>query len=214
MQPIPILVFDLDGTISDPAVGIRRSINYALESFNHRPILEDEVSQYIGPPLELSFAKITGLSSELHILDLISKYRERYAEIGFSENVLYPGISEVIEELSLARIPLGLCTQKLPAFAEKILKFFGLLEHFHFISGGEVVISKAHQLKSALAATKISDRATMIGDRAIDIEAAKFNGLSSAGVLWGHGTLCELSNAKPDFLFSAPHEIYRLIKRE
>ena len=93
------LVFDLDGTLSDPAVGIGRSINYALMAFGHPPIDQAEVSQYIGPPLDHSFRLITGSTSALHITQLVSTFRHRYAQVGYCENTLYAGIPEALASL-------------------------------------------------------------------------------------------------------------------
>src|ERR1039457_1455605 len=98
-------IFDLDGTISDPAVGIGRSLNYALQGFGYSPIEESEVSQFIGPPLDQTFESIVGSATPGHIAALVFKYRERYADVGFSENVIYPGIPEALLFSSRSRHP-------------------------------------------------------------------------------------------------------------
>jgi phosphoglycolate phosphatase len=210
MNPPPFLVFDLDGTISDPAVGIGRSINYALQHFGYRTIDEAEVSRYIGPPLDHTFRLITGNSVPDHIAALVSRYRERYADVGFSENRLYAGIPEALESLAAAEVPMALCTSKRVDFAERILELFALRAHFRVLSGGEVGILKSQQLASLLADNLISSASLMIGDRAVDIEAARLNGLGSVGVLWGHGSFDELSAANPDILLSHVHELRHL----
>ena len=210
MSPPPFLVFDLDGTISDPAVGIGRSINYALQHFGYSAIQDDEVPQYIGPPLDSSFKSITGNSSPDHIAALVSKYRERYADVGFSENTLYSGIPEALESLASQGVPLALCTSKRVDFAESILRLFGLRHHFRFLSGGEIGVHKWQQLAGMLADASISSKSIMIGDRAVDIEAARSNGLGSVGVLWGHGSLEELTAANPSALLTAPQQLAEL----
>lgn len=210
MSPPPFLVFDLDGTLSDPAVGIYRSINYALEHFGHSTIAEDDVAKYIGPPIDLSFRTIIGDSSPAHIATLVSKYRERYAEIGYSENVLYPGVPEALNTLALAGIPMGLCTAKRADFAERILKLFGLQHHFRFLSGGDIGIHKKQQLRALLDERMMASTSIMIGDRAFDIDAAKFNGLGSVGVLWGYGCFEELTMAGPNILLASPHHLEEL----
>ena len=92
----PFHIFDLDGTLSDPSVGIGRSLNHALQHFGHAPISAKDVSQYIGPPLDQIFqSRIAGVSAG-HVVELVAKYRERYAEVGFAENVIYPGIAEAL----------------------------------------------------------------------------------------------------------------------
>jgi phosphoglycolate phosphatase len=94
----PHLILDLDGTISDPAIGIARSINYALSSFGYPALPEKSVSHYIGPPVDETFAQITASSSSEHISALVGKYRERYAEVGYSENVFTPALSTPLSD--------------------------------------------------------------------------------------------------------------------
>ncbi|MCX7173508.1 MAG: HAD hydrolase-like protein [Proteobacteria bacterium] len=210
MTPSSFLVFDLDGTISDPAVGIGRSINYALEHHGYPTIAETEVPQFIGPPLDNSFALITGNSSPDHLAALVSKYRERYADVGYAENILYSGVPEALEVLASAGVAIGLCTSKRVDFAESILGLFGLRRHFRFLSGGEIGVHKRQQLAALLSDRTISPASIMIGDRAVDIEAARSNGLGSVGVLWGHGSVEELTAAGPGTLLAFPHELVAL----
>lgn len=210
MTPPTFLIFDLDGTLSDPAVGIGRSINYALQHYGYRAIADTEVSQFIGPPLDASFESITGNSSPAHLAELVVKYRERYADIGYAENLLYAGIPEALQSLRSAGIPIGLCTSKRVDFADSILKLFGLRQHFEFLSGGDIGVHKRQQLAGLLAQQTISAKSIMIGDRAVDIEAAKSNGLASVGVLWGHGSLEELNTAGADSLLTMPPQLTTL----
>ena len=206
----PFHIFDLDGTLSDPSVGIGRSLNHALQHFGHAPISAKDVSQYIGPPLDQIFqSRIAGVSAG-HVVELVAKYRERYAEVGFAENVIYPGIAEALYALDAAGIPLGLCTSKRTDFAESILELFGLRDYFRFVSGGDIGIRKTDQLATLLEEGAIGASATMIGDRSIDILAARENRLKSVAVLWGHGTREELEGAVPDVFVEAPHELLAL----
>src|SRR5215813_14555358 len=94
------LVFDLDGTLSDPLVGIGRSINYALSHFGYAELPLADLAVHDGPPLDQAFSVITGLSSIPALEGFVAKYRERYGEIGYSENVLYQGIPPVLQTLS------------------------------------------------------------------------------------------------------------------
>ena len=203
----PFLIFDLDGTISDPAVGIGRSINFALEHFGYPVIDEDQVSQFIGPPLDESFRVITASMSSAHVAELVAKYRERYGDIGYAENTLYPGIAGVLAALDAAGVPIGLCTSKRVDFAHSILQMFGLRGYFRFLSGGDIGIHKREQLASLLAEQTIANRSVMIGDRAVDVEAAQSNALRSVAVLWGHGSLAELTAAGPDRLLAQTEEL-------
>ena len=209
-MPHPFLIFDLDGTLSDPSVGIGRSLNYALQYFGHPPIPSKEVSQYIGPPLDHAFRSRLPEVTPDHLAGLVAKYRERYAEVGFAENVLYPGIPEALYALDAAGIPLGLCTTKRADFAESILELFGLSDYFRFVSGGDVGIRKSDQLAGLLNQGVIDSGSTMIGDRSIDILAARDNGLKSVAVLWGHGSREELESALPDAFLELPDDLLGL----
>lgn len=201
------LIFDLDGTLSDPAVGILRSINYALTSFGYSEISESEVAAYIGPPIDLTFRKLTQSTSAEHVLALVAKYRNRYADIGYSENRLYPGIIEALRLLRARGLSLGVCTSKRVDVGEKVLSMFQLREYFDFVSGGEVGVTKSDQLYSLLTQGIVGKDSLMIGDRAVDIKAAKHNLLRSAGVLWGHGSQAELAGAGADYLLSRPADL-------
>jgi phosphoglycolate phosphatase len=201
------LVFDLDGTLSDPAVGIRRSIDFALARFGFPPIPETHVSRHIGPPLDATFRALTGEASPARIAELVAAFRERYGAIGYAENVLYPGIREAIERFAGRGVTLALCTSKRADFAERILTLFGLRAHFALVSGGDIGVEKAQQLGALLATRGIGARSVMIGDRAIDIHAARANALRAVGVLWGHGPRDELESAAPERILCAPHEL-------
>lgn len=210
MQIKRTLLFDLDGTISDPAVGFCRSVNYALSAFGYPIMRDEEISRHIGPPIEDTFRLLTGSCSEQHILALIKKYRERYGEIGWSENAIYPGIPEALERLAKRGLLLGICTTKRVDFAAKILTMFEIRNYFGVVSGGDVGISKADQLADLLAKGAVSSDSTMIGDRAVDVTAARTNGLRSVGVLWGYGTADELREVAPEIVLSAPQELETL----
>lgn len=210
MHHAPTLIFDLDGTLSDPAVGIARCINHALTGLGHAPIAEQTVSRYIGPLLDDSFAAITGSDNPGHLAALVARYRERYAALGYAENLLYPGIVPLLAQLAQQGVRMGVCTSKRVDFAEQILLMFGLRAHFSFVDGGEMGRHKHQQLRDLLAAGTITQDAIMIGDREVDVSAARANGLRVAAVRWGHGSLQELQDAQPDWLLSRPEEVLKL----
>jgi phosphoglycolate phosphatase len=205
------LVFDLDGTISDPKDGIVRSINYALSAHDFATQDEDALSTFIGPPLESTFKVLTKSDEPKLISSLISKYRERYSDVGFSENLLYDDIPEVLEQLSsIPNVKLGICTSKRADFAERILDLFELRHHFSFVNGGEIGTEKWQQLSALLQQGLINQKSVMIGDRYVDITAAQKNSLDSAGVLWGYGSHNELAQLEPLYLFTTPRELVKL----
>lgn len=202
------LVFDLDGTISDPKQGITRSLNYALSAHGFSEQDEGKLTRYIGPPLDSTFKTITKSDNPKLISSLVAKYRERYSDVGFSENALYPDIPEALAQLHLTSgITLGVCTSKRVDFAERILDFFNLRHFFDFVSGGDVGIEKWQQLQLLCEQKVIHQKSLMIGDRYVDLTAAHKNSLDSAGVLWGYGSLAELTEHKPAYMFSNPREL-------
>ncbi|NKB33995.1 MAG: HAD hydrolase-like protein [Pseudomonadales bacterium] len=201
------LIFDLDGTLSDPKLGVVRCMNYALSSFDYAPRGEDEIAQYIGPPLEETIQKLTGSQDEQHIDEMIVRYRERYFEIGYTENELYPNIEEMLSVLKNNNLAMGVCTSKHQTAAEKILERFEITKYFEFIDGPTEKTIKAKQLEKLLGANTISKNSIMIGDRSVDLIAAKSNGLAKAGVLWGYGTSDELNAEDPEYVFSSPREL-------
>ena len=179
------LIFDLDGTISDPKEGIVKSINHALKFYGFSECGEDELSKYIGPPIDITFANLTLTDDPELVSSLVSKYRERYSKIGFSENKLYPDVVNSLEKLSLIpNLKLGICTSKRVDFAEKVLELFSIRKYFSFVNGGDVGIEKWEQLEDLIQENVINYNSLMIGDRDVDLTAAHKNKLQSAGVLW------------------------------
>ena len=204
------IIFDLDGTISDPLVGIYSSINFALEAYSYDAVDVEEVRPMIGPPLTQIFEHLLGDVSQSRMLELVEKYRERYAAVGYKENVLYEQIPKTIAALSAHGYELGVCTSKRADYATKIVEMFQLLEHFSFVDGGDVGVHKVDQLSRLVANGLQPDSAIMIGDREVDISAAKSNGIASVGVMWGFGSLMELQQAQPDHLLETPKDLLTL----
>jgi phosphoglycolate phosphatase len=204
------LVFDLDGTLSDPKEGILHATNFALAAYGYAPVQSDAVDAYIGPPLDFAFKQITGSKDEAHIGAVIAKYREAYARTGYAENRLYPGIASLLEILSQENVKLGVCTSKRVDFAESILKLHRIRHYFTFVDGGDVGIPKYRQLHKLIKKGVLSEKAVMIGDRDIDLVAARRNGLASAGVLWGYGSRLELTRENPTHLFEEPGQLVEL----
>lgn len=205
------LLFDLDGTISDPLEGLTNSINYSLSYFGYEPHSKEKLSKFVGPPIDKIFMQLTNQTSREVINFLIKKFRERYFDVGFSENVLYEGIDEILSTLYQSGIPMGICTTKRKDFATKIVHLFGLQDYFRFIDGGDVGILKKHQIERLLNDGEITTKSLMIGDRNVDLVAAHSNGLNSAGVMWGYGTHKELLEENPKYIFEHPKDILRFI---
>jgi phosphoglycolate phosphatase len=204
------LLFDLDGTISDPFEGISKSINYALESIGFDIVGSNQIRPMIGPPLNEIFESLSGNFEESVTTALIDKYRERYATIGYTENVIYDDIVRVIAALSGNGFNMGVCTSKRVDYATAIVEMFGLSSYFKFVNGGGDGIYKTQQIAALIDGGMRADSAIMIGDRRGDIDAAKQNGLRSVGVTWGFAEIGELAAAAPDFIVSSPAELLEL----
>ena len=204
---VSTLVFDLDGTISDPSSGIIKCVNYALQCHGLATRSDQSISAEIGPPLDLMFRKFMPDITDKMIDDLVFSYRERFATDGFAENELYSGIPQAFQSLCSAGFRLGVCTSKPEPAARKVLEYFSLLHHFEFVSGGDIGVAKQSQLKSLLDENTIDRDAVMIGDRFVDLTAAHNNQLRSVAVLWGFGSAAELAEEKPVLTLSAVGEL-------
>lgn len=205
------VVLDLDGTISDPSLGIINCVNYALEHHGFPPAPDRVIEKQIGPPLDETFLKLAPGSGPADITSMVKKYRERYADTGFAENTVYQGMPAVLEQIKSAGLNLGVCTSKRRDFAEQILVLFDLAKYFSFIDGGDIGITKQSQLASLIESGAIDSEAIMVGDREIDINSAKGNGLRSVGVLWGFGDYAELSAAGPSCIVETVEELANVV---
>jgi len=212
-MPYDLLIFDLDGTLSDPKEGIVRSTNYALAAFGYPALSPEFVDIFIGPPLDDAFRQITGLEDADRLAVLITKYREDYGRRGYAANTLYPGIVPVLKRLAQRGTRLAVCTSKRVDFAEAILQLHRIRDYFEFVDGGDVGIRKWQQLQALLESGVITENSVMIGDRDVDLVAAHHNGLDSAGVLWGYGSRRELLAQKPTHLLDEPTQLVELVGR-
>ena len=201
-----LILFDLDGTISDPLTGITSSINYALTEYGYQEVPEHSLAQFVGPPIDVTFALLAKTESKEIIEQLVDKYRERFSDIGYTENRMYPGVRKALEDLYANQVPMAVCTSKRSDFAEKILHMFGISHLFLFFDGGDIGIQKEQQIAQMLSDGKISKDTLMIGDRSVDLKAAHVNGIASAGVLWGYGSQDELERESPAHLFGSPQD--------
>jgi phosphoglycolate phosphatase len=215
--PYPVVLFDLDGTLTDPKVGITRSVQHALHTLG---ILEpdlDRLRPFIGPPLSESFRRFYGFD-ELLISRAINAYREYFATRGIVENVIYPGISDLLVELS-PHCTLGVATSKPTVFAEQILQRFNLRALFSFVIGShldDTHTAKGEIIRSALARAPqgSTQNAVMVGDREHDIRAARENSIDSIAVAYGYGSIEELQRAQPTFLARSVDELRTLVNRK
>lgn len=205
------LLFDLDGTLTDPKEGITRCFQYALEYYGIQEENTDELTWMIGPPLMDSFMQGYGFSKE-QAEAATAKYRERFVPVGWKENKVYPGIPEALKELKEAGFVLAVATSKPEDMAKRILEYFELAEYFDFIGGASMDLTRARKadvleyvLKSLGAGSR--SEVLMIGDRKYDVEGAKQAGLACLGVLYGYGSREELEQSGAVFLAATVEEM-------
>lgn len=203
------LLFDLDGTLTDPGVGITNSVMYALSKFGITVTDRRELYPFIGPPLLDSFRDFYGLDGERG-QQALAYYRAYFRPHGIYENEVYPGIPETLAALRARGKTLILATAKPEEFAREILRHFDLARYFDLIFGAtmdERRNRKTDVIAEALGAAGITDRsaALMIGDRAQDVDGARENGIAALGVLYGYGDRAELSAAR--YLAETPADI-------
>jgi phosphoglycolate phosphatase len=214
-KPRPALLFDLDGTLTDPFVGITRSVQYAMEKLGRAAPLADDLRWCIGPPLKLAFATLLDTDDEAAMIEGVRLYRERYATVGKFENKLIPGIPEMLATFVAKGYFLSVATSKLKTYAGDIIDHFDLRRYFQVVHGSELDgrNSAKGDLVGHILATEGLDatNAVMIGDRSHDIVGANANGVASIGVLWGYGDLAELTAAGATRIATVPSELPEIV---
>lgn len=206
-----ILLFDLDGTLTDPKPGIVACIRFALDRLSV-PCPSDEVlAAFIGPPLRGTFAALLDTAEDSRIEDAVGLYRQRFATTGLYENRVYDGVPALLDRASLTAAATFVATSKPTIYAERVVHHFGLASYFRKVYGVGLdgrFDDKAELIACLLATERVSPAgAVMIGDRAADVRAAKANGLRSIGVLWGYGSEQELVDAGADIVFHEPSDL-------
>lgn len=210
-----VVLFDLDGTLTDPKVGMTRSVQHALQALGREVDDLDSLTPYIGPPLRDSFIERAGLAPE-EVDGAVTAYREYFASRGLYENVPYEGIREVLGLLAAEGRRLAVATLKPTVFAERILEHFELRGWFEVVAGSELDGTRSrkseviHHAFASLGCT--ADRASvMVGDREHDIIGAREAGVWSIGALWGYGGVAELVAADADRLAGEVAELPGLV---
>lgn len=215
-----IVLFDLDGTLTDPMVGITRSVQHVLKAHG---IVEQDLQKlcpFIGPPLTDSFKEFYGFS-EKEAKDAIPIFHEYFAGRGMYENKVYEGVEEMLETLKEAGFVLAVATSKPEYFAEKILRHFHLRDYFELVGGAdmeETRVKKGEIIRYTLerlnAGPLEACDVIMVGDRKHDVIGAKEAGIPCLGVLYGYGSREELSEAGADMIVETVEELKeRLINR-
>ncbi len=206
-------LLDLDGTLTDPVLGITNCIAYALARLNVVVPPASELHFAIGPPLRGTFATLVGNDDPIVIERAMVFYRERFADVGLFENVMYEGVPEMLATLKVRNIALLLATAKPHIYARRILAHFNIFAPFDAIYGSELDGVRQHKgelLAHLIDQEEIDPQNTaMIGDRHHDIDAARANGCRAIGVTYGYGSAAELAHA--DRLCESPAQIAETI---
>lgn len=215
MKKYNTILFDLDGTLTDPGIGITNSVMYALKKYGINVSERSELYKFIGPPLAESFGKYYGFSTE-EFYKAVDCYREYYRDKGLYENIVYEGVEDLLKELKTEGKTLAVATSKPEIFAKEVLRHFGLDKYFDYIAGGNLDGTrtvKAEVIAYALESCCVTDKksSVMIGDRMHDIIGAKTIGIDSVGVLYGYGNREELENAGADYIAETVTDILKFI---
>jgi len=216
MSPLTVL-FDLDGTLTDSSAGITGCIRHALGRLGRACPDDDALAAYIGPPLRGTFSTLLGTTDPALIEVALSHYRARYDETGLYENRVYEGVPEMLEGAGRIADAMFVTTAKLQPAATRIVAHFDLARHFSAVYGAEPggrfdrkIDLLAHLLESGVIR---AETAVMVGDRGLDVTAAKVHGLRSIGALWGFGDRRELADAGADLLCESPRALVACLAR-
>ncbi|KYC39153.1 HAD family hydrolase [Scytonema hofmannii PCC 7110] len=210
------VLFDLDGTLTDPKLGITRCIQYALSEMGYKPPDGDRLHWCIGPPLKNSFSQLLNTSEDKLLERAISLYRSRFSTVGLFENSLYPQIPETLQTIRSAGYKTFVATSKPYIYATRIIEHFALSPLFDGVYGSELDGTrsvKGDLIHHILLKEQLSPSATvMVGDRLHDIIGAKQHNIASIGVTYGYGTEQELKVNGADSIARFPDDIPMLLK--
>lgn len=214
MAGYDLLLFDLDGTLTDPQVGITRSVQYALARFGLSAAAE-ELIPFIGPPLLDSFKRFFHLD-DVQARRAIDYYREYYGARGIYENTVYPEIEALLAELQTRGKTLAVATAKPTFYASKILRHFHLERYFDLVAGNNMdeTMTRKGEIIAGILRDRPAfapERTVMIGDHSGDIAGARENGIASVGVAYGFGDTAELRRAGPTCLVYTVEELGKLL---
>ncbi|MBW2268051.1 MAG: HAD hydrolase-like protein [Deltaproteobacteria bacterium] len=205
---ISTVLFDLDGTLTDPGEGIVKSIQAALHEVGLPSAAEPRLRGCVGPPLRTSFAELGARPDQIE--PLVQAYRARYRDVGMFENAVYPGVPELLAELRLRECRLFVTTSKPTPFAVAILEHFQLHHFFEEIFGSKLDGSLSEKVdllsyvRRQVGFTPTSS--ALVGDRKFDITAARTLGILAIGALWGYGR-AELVEAGAERLAESPGRV-------
>lgn len=208
------VLFDLDGTITDSKAGILNSVRYALEAVCKPVLPEEELMQFIGPPLIESFQAFAGMNYD-EAMQAVEKYRERYGTVGLYENKPYDGIEQVLSALKKKGFLVAIATSKPEEYSKRILEHFGIEGYFDEVVGSTLDGSrnkKADVIREVFRRMHITEaqkpESIMVGDRMHDILGARECGIACLGVAYGFAPEHELEEYRADYIIHTVEELF------
>ena len=214
------ILFDLDGTLTDPKEGITKSVQYALADFGIDEKNLDKLEVFIGPPLKESFIEFYDFN-EQDALKAVDKYRERFVVTGIFENKIYKGIPELLKELHERGCKISIASSKPTVLVERILDYFDIAKYFDYVVGSEMdgrrtkkeeVVEEA--LRQMVPQNVDRRNVAMIGDRKFDIEGARAFGLTGIAVSYGYAPEGELEAAGADYIVDSVEELKNALLKD
>lgn len=209
-----VILFDLDGTLTDSGEGIINCASLALVHFGLPVPTREKMRVFVGPPLDYSFRNF-GVPAD-RTDEAIAVYRSRYTTVGKFENFPYPGIPELLEKLKADGHRLFVATSKPEAMSVEILTKFGLSGYFEKICGATMDSSrskKADVIAYLLAQTDVTENAVMVGDTAFDVAGAAVHHIPTIGVAWGYGLVQDMIDAGAAGIAHTPEELYEMLSK-
>lgn len=214
----PYVLFDLDGTLTDPKPGITQCVQYALHCMGIEEPDPDKLEPFIGPPLADSFREFYGMDRE-QAAEAVAKYRERFSEKGLYENAIYPGMKRLLKKLKTAGCHLAVASSKPEHFVKLILEYFDIDEYFDVVVGSEMDGTRCQKEEVVAEALRRffpdgnipCDDIVMIGDRKFDIIGGREMGLHQIGVTYGYAPEGELEAAKAEYVAHSVEELGKIL---
>ena len=208
-----VILFDLDGTLTDSGEGIINCVVFALNHFGLPVPPREELRSVVGPPLHDSLARYGVPPQKLD--EAVAAFRSRYNPIGIYENVPYPGIRELLEELKRDGNKLCVATSKPEEMANRVLGHFDLASYFDTVCGGsmdESRSSKSDVIAYLLEQNGRADNMIMIGDTKFDVLGAAAHGIPTIGVAWGYGETADMQTAGAVAIAQTPEHLLKLLR--
>ncbi|MCM1182031.1 MAG: HAD-IA family hydrolase [Roseburia sp.] len=214
------ILFDLDGTLTDPKIGITKSVQYALRALGVEEPDLDKLECFIGPPLRDSFMEFYGFD-EAQTRRAVAKYRERFEVTGIFENKIFPGIAQLLKTLKEHGKKVAIASSKPTELVERILVHFSISRYFDDVVGSEQDGTRSRKeevveeaLRRMVPEADVGKRVAMVGDRRFDIEGARAFGLTGIGVSFGYAAEGELEAAGADYIVDSVAALEALLCAE